>query len=60
MNFDGVSFGNPGPMAYECVMRDSQSHILWVKGASIGSCDSTHAETHRTVGMVENDQEEGS
>lgn len=27
INFDGASFGNPGPAGYGCIMRDSQGVV---------------------------------
>lgn len=36
INFDEVSFGNPGLAGYRCVMRDSQGVITVAKGGPIG------------------------
>lgn len=50
INFDGVSFGNPGLTRYGCVMRYSQGIIIIAKGGPIGVGDSNKAET---VGLLE-------
>lgn len=51
MNFDGASFGNPGPAAYGCVMGDYQGQIIGVKGGAIGVNDAIYAETMGLKGL---------
>lgn len=50
VNFDGASFGNPGPTGYGCVMQDSQGLVILVKGGPIGRSDATHADL---IGLLE-------
>lgn len=50
VNFDGASFGNPGPAAYGCVVTDSQGIIILAKGRPIGIADTLHAEM---MGLLE-------
>lgn len=32
VNFDGASFGNLGPTAFSCVVRDHQGRVVLVDG----------------------------
>lgn len=44
VNFDGASFGNPGPTRYGCIMRDSLGSVILVKGGPLRRSDATQAE----------------
>lgn len=44
INFDGSSFGNPGPASYGCIMRDHGGAICLVRGVSLGHCNTIEAE----------------
>lgn len=44
LNFNGASFGNPGPTGFRCVIRDSHGVIIHVRYGPIGRNDSTKAE----------------
>jgi len=45
LNFDGSSEGNLGLAGFGCVVRDCHGSIVCVIAGSIGSCDSTKAES---------------
>lgn len=44
LNFDGLSFGNPGPAGFGCVACDDLSDMVFVLCGPLGRCDSTKAE----------------
>lgn len=44
LNFEGSSFGNPGPSGFGCVVRDSDGKIVMTVAGPIGVADSTKAE----------------
>lgn len=44
VNFDGTSFGNPGPAGFGCVVRNHQGSIILAKGDPIGNADAIEVE----------------
>lgn len=50
INFDGAFSGNLWPIAYGCVLRDSQGAIILAKGGPIGVADVLLAEL---MGLLE-------
>lgn len=44
VNFDEVSFSNPRPTRYGCILRHSNGCIILAKGEPIGISDALHVE----------------